>query len=229
MKNILLEGDREILTRDKIVLVLSGGEREESVRHALSSVGWVELRIDMFPEKRRTILSFSQRSGLRVIGTVRWKKESGNGKPGMSEKERLEMYKTIMDCVDYVDVEIKSRIALQVVEYAREKGKKVILSYHDFRETPPYEKLEDILKKGEKMKPDIIKIATRASSPRELFTLISLTFNHSKKNRLVITPMGVSPVERLMPLCFGSLFTYVSLDKKTAPGQLSLAFIKKLV
>jgi 3-dehydroquinate dehydratase-1 len=229
MKNILLEGDREILTRDKIVLVLSGGEREESVRHALSSVGWVELRIDMFPEKRRTVLRFPRRTGLRVIGTVRWKKESGNGKPGMSEKERLELYKNIMDCVDYVDVEIKSRIALQVVEYAREKGKKVILSYHDFNRTPSFSVLEKIYEEGREFKPDIVKIAAKACSRNELFTLLSFTYKYSGRFPLVVTPMGVSAVERLMPIYMGSLFTYVSLHKPTAPGQPSLDFIKKFL
>lgn len=125
-----------------------------------------------------------------------------------------------------MDVEIKSRIAGEVIEHAKSRGRKVILSYHNFSKTPPLKNLEKIYEEGKKLKPDIIKIAVKVCSDKEFFTLLSFTHKYSKKTSLVITPMDVSPVERLMPLYFGSLFTYVSLGRATAPGQPSLDSLK---
>jgi len=112
--------------------------------------------------------------------------------------------------------------AKEVIACARNKKKKVIVSYHQFSKTPSYKTLEKIYREGRKMKPDIIKIATKVASQQELFTLLSFTYHYSSKFPLVITPMGVSIVERLMPLYFGSLFTYVFLEKQTAPGQINI-------
>ncbi|HOL22949.1 MAG TPA: type I 3-dehydroquinate dehydratase, partial [bacterium] len=86
---------------------------------------------------------------------------------------------------------------------------------------PSLKILEQVYRSGAKLKPDIIKVATRVNSSAELFTLLYFTYNFSKRHKLVITPMGVSFIERLIPLYFGSLFTYISFNTKTAPGQIS--------
>jgi 3-dehydroquinate dehydratase I len=221
----------KVLTRDKLALVLTGSEKDAAVRQALKSVGWVELRIDKFPEIQRSVLSFlrvARRPGLRVIGTVRWKRESGGGGLDITERQRLDIYREIMDYVDYIDVEIKSRIAAEVAAHAKSRGKKVILSYHDFKKTPSMKMLERICGEGRKLKPDIIKVAVRVNSPEELFELMSFTYYYSKKFSLVVAPMGTSLIERLMPLSLGSLFTYAAMDETTAPGQPSLDSLKRI-
>ncbi|HPP30026.1 MAG TPA: type I 3-dehydroquinate dehydratase [bacterium] len=210
--------------KEKLALVLTSGEDRKGVIEALKKCGWCEFRIDEFlkknPEnKLKEWISFKTQA--KKIGTVRWYREHQGEGLQISEKKRLEIYEKILEYVDYVDVEIRSAIAKDVVKLAREKRKKVIVSYHNLSKTPSLKILEQVYRSGAKLKPDIIKVATRVNSSAELFTLLYFTYNFSKRHKLVITPMGVSFIERLIPLYFGSLFTYISFNTKTAPGQIS--------
>jgi len=217
--------------KDKLALVLTGGEDRKDVIDALKRCGWCEFRVDEFlkrdtEEKLKEWISIKAK--VKKIGTVRWHREhQGNGLK-ISEGKRLKIYKDVIAYVDYVDVEIRSSIVKNIIMAARERHKKVILSYHNFSKTPSYNTLKKIYNQGKRLKPDIIKFATKVNSSSELFTLLSFTYNYSKKLPLIITPMGVSFIERLIPLYLGSLFTYISLEKKTASGQISYRDIKKL-
>jgi 3-dehydroquinate dehydratase I len=231
MKNFLRVGYQQLITKDKLVVVLTGGEKDTSVRDAVKGVGWVEYRVDEFFKNRRSDLRWelTRRSDLRIIGTVRGDREHQGEGLHISEKERLEIYKRIIPCVDYVDIEIKSRIVGEVITCARKQKKKSIVSYHNFSKTPSYKGLEKIYREGFKLKPDIVKIATSVRSEKDMFTLFSFTHYYSNKIPLVIIPMGVTAIERLIPLYFGSLFTYVSLERQTAPGQISYKMMTGLL
>ncbi|MCM8829836.1 MAG: type I 3-dehydroquinate dehydratase [Candidatus Omnitrophica bacterium] len=210
--------------KDKLALVLVGGEDRKKLLAALKKCGWCEFRVDEFLKKKpedELKKWLTLKTSAKKIGTVRWHKEHQNKGLAISEKKRAKIYKQILEYVDYVDVEIKSKIAKEVIKSAREKRKRVIVSYHNFSKTPSFKFLKKVYKRGRQLKPDIIKIATKVNSPNELLTLLLFTFTYSKSFPVVITPMGVSFIERLIPLYFGSLFTYISFNTKTASGQIS--------
>ncbi|MDD3725901.1 MAG: type I 3-dehydroquinate dehydratase [Candidatus Ratteibacteria bacterium] len=220
--------------KEKLALVLVGGEDQKEVNEALKRCGWCEFRVDEFLKKfpeDKLIEYLSIKTTAKKIGTIRWQKEHQNRGLSIPEDNRLKIYKDILKYVDYVDVEIRSRIVREVIKEARKTNRKVIVSYHNFSKTPPFKTLEVIHRKGKQLKPDIIKIATRANTPDELFTLLSFTYKYSKSSPLVVTPMGTSLVERLVPLSLGSLFTYIAFTTETAPGQISyrdMDILKKL-
>mgnify|MGYP000897532861 CR=1 FL=1 len=118
-----------------------------------------------------------------------------------------------------IDVEIKSKIAHCVIEEANKKNKKVIASYHNFQQTPSEKNLIHICRQAEKLNADIVKIATFLKKEDDLFTLISVINKQRKRIPIVVIPMGSNILQRLVPIAFGSQFTYVALNKKTAPGQ----------
>ena len=217
-----------MITKDNLALVLVGEENKTSIKNALKYVGWVELRVDEFLKKGLTPSFSLPVKDVKVIGTARWKKESQNEGLNITEKERFEIYKKLLDYVDYFDVELKSSISEKVVDYFKNKGKKSVLSYHNFVKTPSLKNLDNIYSSAIKLKPDIIKVATTVNSKDELVTLLSFTHKYSKKFPIIVTPMGVSFVERFAPIYLGSLFTYISLSRKTAPGQVSLDYVKKV-
>jgi len=220
----------------KIAVVLVGGERKKALNKVLGEVAWVELRIDLFLQrfsKEKLYLWVKEVRKIakgKIIGTVRWHREQPEPKSYISEEKRAGIYKEIIPFVDFIDVEVKSKIAKEVVEFAYRKRKRVILSYHNFIKTPSSVKLKEIYKKGKYLKCDILKIATKVNSPDDLLLLLNFSnsFLDNKRISVIITPMGVSIMERLMPLYFGSLFTYVSLVKSTAPGQPSYSEINIL-
>lgn len=213
--------------KEKIAVVLVGNEDEKILRKASEDVGYFEIRIDEFLRNfdQGEILNWIKKirkiGENKLIATIRWYKEAGENPFYIPDKKRLFLYREISDYVDIIDVEIKSNIFKNVFEIAKSKNKKLIGSYHNFKKTPNFEILKKILKTGKNKGADFVKIATKVNSQKNLFDLIFLTYKYSKKIPLIITPMGVSPIERLIPISFGSLFTYVFLSKSTALGQLS--------
>ncbi len=214
----------------KLCLVLVGGEKPAEVKPALRQVGWVELRVDLFlrrfPEEAvsgwvRGIRGLDR--AVRIIGTVRWPRESQvrTGK-GLGDTARLALYRQLLPLVDWVDVETKSKIAPVVISVAHEQDRNVILSWHNFDKTPSFPVLSGLYRSAGRIGADIVKFACKTATPDQLVALLWFTRRYSGKTPLVVTPMGAGPLERLMPLSFGSLFTYVSLRESTAPGQLSL-------
>jgi 3-dehydroquinate dehydratase-1 len=217
-------------SRERLALVLSGGENEKSVKQASAHVGWMELRVDGFLKRGEKFPpSYLPLPALRIIGTVRWVDESQEAGIDISEEERLEIYRDVIPHVDLVDVEARSRIAGQVLQEAKKQGRGTILSYHDFSGTPSIETLEEMYGICGALGSDMVKIASMVRSRDDLFTLLSFTHRHARDNRLIVAPMGVSAVERFMPLFLGSLFTYVCLDRPTAPGQPSLVMARKIL
>lgn len=220
--------------KEKIALVLVGGEKETELIEVLREVKFVELRIDEFLRNFSEddlidwIKKIKKIGENEVIGTVRWYKEGGENCFYIPDRNRLEIFRKIIDYVDIVDVEIKSKISENVIEIAKSKNKKVILSYHNFKKTPDYKILKKIVKNGKRKSADFLKIATKINSSKNLFNLIKITYEYSKKIKIITIPMGVSLCERLIPLAFGSQFSYVSFSKKTAPSQPSYFEIKNL-
>ncbi len=72
------------------------------------------------------------------------------------------------------------------------------------------------------LSPEIIKIATNVRKTKDLFNLISISLLERKHCSIVVIPMNTGTLERLVPLAFGSLFTYFAANQKTAPGQPTL-------
>ncbi len=223
---------KQSLKKENFALVLVGGEKRGTVLSALRYAGWLEFRVDEFLKRfseGQIAKWLSINASVKRIGTVRGDKEHQENGLHISEERRLEIYRKIITCIDYVDVEIKSSIAEEVANYTRKKKEKIIASYHNFSKTPSCKGLEKIYRQGIKLNPDIIKIATSVRSAEDMLTLLSFTHRYSSKIPLVVIPMGVPAVERLVPIYFGSLFTYVSLEKQTAPGQISYKHITWLL
>lgn len=220
--------------KEKFAIVLVGEENDEQLISVLKEFKYVELRIDEFlrnfseDKLIEWVKKIKKMGDNEIIGTVRWYKEAGENPFYIPDKKRVEIYRKIVDYVDLIDVEIKSRICENVIEMAKSKNKKIILSYHNFKKTPNYEILKKILKKGKRKGSDFIKIATKINSSKNLFTLIKLTYEYSKKIKIITVPMNVSLCERLITLALGSQFSYVFLSKKLAPSQPSYFQIKNL-
>lgn len=216
---------KTLLKPENIAFVLTGDEDVKDIRKFVNDIGWIELRLDIFIENHSQcdILKWVKKiraiTDTKIIGTVRWHREKQDNKIIIPDSQRLQLYKNILNFIDFVDVEIKSKIAHCVIEEANKKNKKVIASYHNFQQTPSEKILIHICQDAKKLNVDIVKIATLLKRENDLFTLVSVINRQRKRIPIVVIPMGSSILQRLVPIAFGSQFTYVSLNKKTAPGQ----------
>ncbi len=186
----------------------------------------VELRLDFIKDMTvENLKNLIKKSTKPLIVTCRPHKFGGLFKG--SEKERFVFLSKAMDLgADFVDVEFGSEIVNNLIN--NKTSSKIIVSYHDFKETPSLQKLELIYNQINKLNPDLIKIVTTAKSINDNFIIFDLLRN---KYNLIAFCMGrEGEISRILAPKFGSLITYCSLGrgKESATGQISLDEMRKL-
>ena len=180
----------------------------------------IELRLDLLgytrEEAERVITHLAER-GVRVIATLRDKREGGEYSG--PDEEKLATLLGLLDKGAWlIDLEYRFPLLDKALQEARGS---VIVSYHDYRWTPPPEVLYsyagDMIRRGAA----IAKIVTMARRLGDNWRLLGL--DAWRKGRIVAFAMGERgrPSRILAPL-IGAPFTYVSLGEPVAPGQLVL-------
>ncbi len=143
----------------------------------------------------------------------------------LSEKTRSHIMELLAKKDALLDLDFQTqKTDLENVEKLSEKPK-LILSYHNYKETPS---LADLLEVYESMKafsPAIYKFAAFCNSEEDAFTLIEL-FNKLKEDEAerIVLGMGLHGLSaRVTCSLWGNAFTFapVELEKASAPGQLS--------
>lgn len=141
------------------------------------------------------------------------------------ENKRIEILKSAIKLgADYIDVEYSSE-KNTIKNLIKKKNKtKIIISYHNFKETP--DSITNVYNGIKKLNPDLIKIATYANSVTDNFRIFDLIKTANKEKRSVIAfCMGsYGQFSRILGIVLGSQIIYASLEKgkESASGQLTL-------
>jgi 3-dehydroquinate dehydratase-1 len=183
-----------------------------------------EIRLDLWrPAKDELATAFSTH-GSKMIATCR----TGY----YDDAARIDMLKAAIDAgCGYVDLEIDASCAFldALIPYAKAKGCKVILSYHNFEATPAEETLKLTVIEALACGADLVKIATMVHTPQDAARLLALYAHYTA---LVAFGMGEKGTfTRLAALKLGAPFIYVSPDgaSPTAPGQFSESEMRALL
>ncbi len=220
-----------------IVATVTDERAEAAIRSAkIQGAHLLELRADAFRKTSRLYLSDRVRSirkmtSLPLLLTLRSRREGGRKR--IDESVRLDLYRFLLPQVDLIDVEIRSSIAPPLVRHAREIGKGVVVSWHDFSATPSVSRLDALLKAGRRLGADVVKIAATPRNERDLLRLFIFTLRNRRRG-LAIVPMGkIGRAGRLIFPLTGSLFAYGYLDghpgRPAAPGQLPVRLLAEVL
>ena len=183
---------------------------------------FVEVRLDLMevtPAQVRKIFS----AHPRLLATCR------PGRRAPARRQQL-LLAAVEAGAAYLDLELDSSPAWRrpLVQRARRRGCRVILSFHDHRGTPGRRALEQVRLGCFGQGADVAKIACRVNRPRDNARLLALL---DYRRPVVVTGMGElgRPTRWLAPL-LGSPFTYACLPgKPTAPGQLDHRQLARLL
>jgi 3-dehydroquinate dehydratase-1 len=131
----------------------------------------------------------------------------------------------------YVDIEVENNdnFKNEVIEAAKIKNCKTIVSYHNYEKTPVIRELEQIMRWCFESSADIAKIACHVDSVEGCSRLLSL---YSYGNPIISIGMGhEGKITRIAATLLGAPFTYASIDesKKTAPGQFDSEKLKTII
>ena len=199
----------------------------EDIAAAEPLADMIELRLDLMSDfDLGTLLSASTKP---CIVTNRTKREGGQFSG--SEEERIGLLKQAVAAgADYVDIETSTPKELLKPFLESDHQSKVILSYHNFTDTP--EEIGHLYDLMCAMPADILKIVTYARDITDNLALFEL-LHRSKKDdkKLIALCMGEKgEASRILSPLLGGFLTFGSLEtgKETAPGQITGATLKNI-
>ncbi len=233
VKDIVFGGEKvltciPLVSKDKKRLI------EESKEVYLLDPDIVEWRVDFFEavsdinNVTDALLTLSEIIGqIPLIFTLRHSKEGGQA--NLSQDKRIEIIKKSIetDCVDILDVEIDNDIEFlnKIKTIIDNKKTKLILSYHNFKETPEGDFLYSKILEGERLGADIVKISVMPKDYGDVLKLLNVTYRARNAVDIPLITMSMGQIglaSRLIGGLFGSDMTYAVGEEPSAPGQIPI-------
>jgi 3-dehydroquinate dehydratase type I len=188
----------------------------------------IEVRLDNLTTHNH-IAEISSCTKTPLIATNKSQKNHGNFM-GSETKRQKTLLNAANNGFTYVDVDLGTHKQTKLIRKLRETGAKVIVSFHDFEQTPSISELDKILDEEVALGADVCKIITTANAIEDNLTTINFVQGASKKAKIVCFSMGDLGVSsRFLSPMFGAFFTFASIDekRKTAKGQLTIQEMKR--
>lgn len=206
-----------------MICVALSDKNIENCLAVLDKVEMAEIRLDMTEFENDDIKrAFAHKTP--IIATCR-----PDRKGPEDQLKRLKL--AIESGAKYVDIELEAQPEQQqqIIATAREHDCNVIISYHNFIETPGLRELYHIVDECFEKGADIAKLATMSNSDTDNAKLMAL---YSNAKSVVALGMGEKgKVTRIMAPLLGAAFTFAAMDQgvATAPGQITYTRMKALL
>jgi len=200
---------------------------KQTLTKALKKSDYAEIRFDFLnPNLVPDALQQIKKDLRKCVCTLR--PVSEGGKFSGSEKNRISIMKLIAEYNPFLlDIELNSLSKNKNLQrYLKSTGTDILLSWHNFKQTPDTSVLKKKLAQMKKFSNNI-KIVTMAKSVNDATRVLSLYKNNNTK--LIAFSMGnYGRISRILCLFLGSPYTYASLGKPIAPGQFSVDEVKSI-
>jgi len=182
----------------------------------------IELRLDYVENlSDELLIDLINLAREKIIMTFRTKNQGGQ--KSISKQDYQNIIKTSVenDC-RWIDLEFSSSVKINFSL----KNTKIILSHHNFRNTP--QNLDKIITKMRKKPHNILKFVTFANDINDNFRVFRLLQKHENIVSFCMGEKG--EISRVLCLKYGSVFTYSFLEGHiaSAPGQIEASFLKNI-
>lgn len=161
-----------------------------------------------------------------LLFTARCANEGGLSELNVEQRARLLMQ--VSKRATWIDVELASYAEMKdTLHQIRSQGVGLILSYHNFTETPETTELQRLVELSEEA--DIIKIAVHHNEVSDLVRCVEIL--QSSDHPMSMMGMGpLAPVSRMLYAQHGSLLNYGYLgNTETAPGQWPAKLLREAI
>jgi 3-dehydroquinate dehydratase-1 len=201
---------------------------KEQVDRAFSlGADFAEIRFD-FVSPNRMQAAIDAVRGIRSKAVLTLRSKDQGGKFAGSEQERIAWLKKLAEQKPMLlDVELDT--IKENDELADFLGKApILISWHDFQQTPPSDELADILSEM-RIYSNYVKVVTTAKSVEDSLRLLELYESTTGLHPVIFAMGDAGIVSRILCTIVGNApFTYTSLEKAVAPGQLTVMQMRKL-
>lgn len=176
-----------------------------------------------------------ERTAIPLLFTIRSVHEGGEEiKLTEADKVALICHVCARTAVEFVDYETSNERAYveQIREVSQENGKELILSYHNFTETPDN---NDLFKRAQLAKDigaTVVKLAVMPESREDVFRLLDVTRELDRKLDCPIITMSMGELgamSRVNGWLYGSCLTFAVGVEVSAPGQIAIEPLRKTI
>ena len=185
----------------------------------------IEWRADFLPKEAILQVApaiFEKFAGRELLFTLRTRAEGGE--IDLSSEEYVQIIKDVAQLYqpEYLDFEYFAHTDVfeQMLDFPN-----LVLSYHNFQETP--DNMMEILSELTSLTPKVVKVSVMAHTAQDVLDLMNFTRGFKTLNpeqEYVTISMGkVGKVSRITSDVTGSSWSFASLDAASAPGQISLS------
>ena len=170
-----------------------------------------------------------------LLFTIRTQREGGNAEISVLDYRYLCERACQSGYIDLIDVEayMEADLLQQICKNAHENGVHVVASNHDFDKTPSEEEIVERLYFMDKNGADIPKIAVMPQSESDVLTLLYATQKYKTiggiKPVISMSMGGKGVISRLSGEIFGSAVTFASIGKSSAPGQIPIDEVRRVL
>lgn len=229
----------------KICVPVTGVTAEEilSQAEATRAAGpdLVEWRVDFFEQMRekRAVEEMLEKladvlDGIPLLVTLRTDREGSSTHVETEEYQDILIHAAGCPQTDLIDVEIMpdQSCAARIIAAAHEKGTAVVGSNHHFEGTPSNEEIDCIFSCMQKAGADILKMAVMPVDNRDVMRMMERTifWTENSDRPLITMSMGaLGCVSRMCGELTGSSVTFASVTAASAPGQINMVSLKKIL
>ena len=213
------------MRKPKLCAVLTNGN-VENIRVA-NNADLIEIRMDIIGSSWPDLAGMLKKPW---IACNRLKSEGGFW-DGTERKRVKELLKAIPLGASFIDIELNSPHASEIVELVKEAGKKALISFHDIRGTPSLSGLREIVKKQVGLAADLCKVVVTAEKFEDNLTILKLLEEFADSTCITAFCMGEKgSISRVLAPLFGSDYMYVStgVGSESATGQIELNSFRAL-
>ncbi|MDY7220924.1 type I 3-dehydroquinate dehydratase [Halalkalibacterium halodurans] len=183
------------------------------------------------------LLSFIREKveGIPILFTVRSEKEGGHPNH-LTERGKVSLLAALCSrgLVDMIDYELQND--LFSIHYLRQVSLKynvpMVLSYHNFHETPSREVLVELCLKMDRLDADFVKVAVMPNQMEDVLELLNAMSDVRKTinaNLIAISMGSYGAITRLFGWIFGSAMTFGIGEQSSAPGQIPVEDVRKVI
>jgi 3-dehydroquinate dehydratase I len=190
---------------------------------------YVEIRFDFLNlSDLEEALSIANAVNNKAVYTLRSPEQGGQFKGNTFERitwlEKLSSSKPMLLDVELYTIKCNNNLA----DYLKENNTSVLISWHDFEKTPSNAQLTNLLYEMRKYSQNV-KVVTTAQKTEDSLCLLELYENTLGVNLIAFAMGEAGVLSRLLCVIIGNApFTYASLEKAIAPGQLTIKQMRKL-
>lgn len=230
----------------KICVPIVGKTDEEILQQAEVAVranpDCVELRIDWYDNVYDANKVTQLLSKLRkIIGDIvllfTFRSVNEGGEKSISIEQYRGLYEEACKSryIDLLDVEafMQEGLLADLVEVAHRYNVYVVGSNHDFNGTPSEEELLYRLQRIDALGADIPKLAVMPGGKRDVLCLMSATLSYHEnggEKPIITMSMGaMGGISRLAGEGIGSVLTFATVGRASAPGQIPIEQVRQLL